>query len=106
MAVSDSKWPPDIHPVFPWAKEAEHVQEALVKETGWNDGVAGIEQRGVLSVGRDVCYTTDFRTQPYRMRSRHSLPENGHTVKRTISTRNLRCVPERALSLSDPFLAI
>jgi len=37
-----------------------------VKETGWNDGVAGPEQRGVLSVGRDVCYTTVSSTQLYR----------------------------------------
>ena len=44
----------------------EHVHKALVKETGWNDGVAGPEQRGVLSVGRDVCYTTVFSTQLYR----------------------------------------
>ena len=43
----------------------EHVQEALVKETRWNDGVAGPEQRRVLSVGRDVCYTTVFSTQLY-----------------------------------------
>jgi hypothetical protein len=26
-------------------KRRKHVQEALVKETGWNDGVAGSEQR-------------------------------------------------------------
>jgi hypothetical protein len=38
-----------------------------VKETGWNDGVAGPEQRGVLSVGRVVCYTTVIWTQLYRM---------------------------------------
>src|SRR6266699_2970302 len=63
-AVSDSKWPPDIPPRFPlWQKRREHVQEALVKETGWNDGVAGREQRRVLSVGRDVCYTTASWTQ-------------------------------------------
>jgi hypothetical protein len=49
-------------------KRRKHVQEALVKETGWNDGVAGSEQRrGAfwLSVGRDVCYTTVFSTQLY-----------------------------------------
>ncbi len=46
-------------PRFPLEqKRREHVQEALVKETGWNDRVAGPEQRGVLPVGRDVCYTT------------------------------------------------
>jgi hypothetical protein len=50
-------------PRFPLEqKRREHVQEALVKETGWNDGVAGPEQRGVLSVGRDVRYTTVKRT--------------------------------------------
>jgi hypothetical protein len=43
-----------------------------VKETGWNDVVAGPEQRGVLSVGRDVCYTTVFRTQQYQTRDIHS----------------------------------
>jgi hypothetical protein len=37
----------------------------LVKETGWNDEVAGSEQRGVLSVGRDVWYTTVIWTQLY-----------------------------------------
>ena len=54
-------------PRFPLEqKRREHVQEALVKETGWNDRVAGPEQRGVLSVGRDVCYTTVSCTQLYR----------------------------------------
>ncbi len=43
-------------------KRRKHVQEALVKETEWNDEVVGPEQRGVLSVGRDVCYTTVKRT--------------------------------------------
>ena len=42
-------------PTFPrlpfGQKRREHIQEALVKETGWNDEVAGPEQRGVLSVG-------------------------------------------------------
>jgi hypothetical protein len=42
-----------------------------VKETVLNDEMAGPEQRGVLSVGRDVCYTTDCQTQLYRMRNRH-----------------------------------
>jgi hypothetical protein len=37
-----------------------------VKETGWNDGVAGPEQRGALSVGRGVCYTTVIWTQLYK----------------------------------------
>ena len=36
----------------------EHIQEALVQETVLNDVVAGPEQRGVLSVGRGVWYTT------------------------------------------------
>ena len=53
-------------PQFPLGqKRREHIQEALVKETG-NDGVAGPEQRGVLSVGRDVCYTTVIWTELYR----------------------------------------
>ena len=43
-------------------KRRKHIQEALVKETVLNDGVAGPEQRGVLSIGRDVCYTTVKRT--------------------------------------------
>ena len=47
-------------------KRREHVQEALVKETGCNDGVTDPEQSGVLSIGRDVCYTTVFQTQLYR----------------------------------------
>jgi len=60
-------------PRFPLEqKRREHIQEALVKETVLNDGVAGPEQRGVLSIGRDVCYTTVFRTQLYRTGSRHS----------------------------------
>ena len=51
MNISSSKrlreWPPDILPRFPLGqKRREHVQEALVKETGLNDGVAGPEQRG------------------------------------------------------------
>jgi hypothetical protein len=46
-------------------KKREHVQEALVKETVLNDEVADPEQRGVLSVGRDVCYITVFSTQLY-----------------------------------------
>jgi hypothetical protein len=50
-------------PRFPLGqKRREYVQEALVKETVLNDGVAGPEQRGVLSVGRDVCNTTVKRT--------------------------------------------
>ncbi len=50
-------------PRFPLEqKRREHIQEALVKETVLNDGVAGPEQRGVLSIGRDVCYTTHFGT--------------------------------------------
>jgi len=40
-----------------------------VKETVLNDGVATPEQRGVLSVGRDVWYTTVFRTQLYIKRN-------------------------------------
>ena len=51
-------------PRFPLEqKKREHVQEALVKETVLNDEVADPEQRGMLSVGRDVWYTTVFRTQ-------------------------------------------
>ena len=50
-------------PRFPLGqKSRKHIQEALVKETGWNNEVAGHEQRRVLSVGRDVCYTTVKRT--------------------------------------------
>jgi len=73
-------------PVFPLSKRRKHIQEALVKETGWNDKVEGFEQRGVLSVGRDVCYTTDCQTQPYGMRSRHSSPEYEYMIKWPIST--------------------
>jgi len=77
-----------------------------VKETAWNDEVVGSEQRVVLFVERDVCYTTDCRTQPYRMGSRHSLPENGHTFKQTIST-GIFVVSQkelfRSLILSMPF---
>src|SRR5258706_6801540 len=58
-------------PVSLEPKRWEHVQEALVKETGWNDGVAGPEQRGVLSVGRDVCYTTVKRTLLELISSHH-----------------------------------
>jgi hypothetical protein len=36
-----------------------------MKETGWNDEVEHPEQRGVLSVGRGVWYTTVSWTQPY-----------------------------------------
>jgi len=61
-AVSDSEWPLDIPPFSPGQKRQEHVQEALVKETVLNDEVAGSEQSEVLSVGRDVCYTTVFQT--------------------------------------------
>jgi hypothetical protein len=64
----------------------ENVQEALVKETGWNDEVAGPEQRGVLSVGRDVCYTTVSHTQLYGTGSGHSSVEDEYTVKWPIST--------------------
>ena len=60
--VSESKWPPDIPPRLPLEqKRQEDVYEALVKETGLNDEVVGPDQRGVLSVGRGVCYTTVFR---------------------------------------------
>ena len=46
-------------PRFPFEqKRREHIQEALVKETVLNDEVVGSEQRGVLSVGRGVWYTT------------------------------------------------
>ena len=46
-------------PRFPLGqKKREHVQGALVKETVLNDEMAGPEQRGVLSVGRGVWYTT------------------------------------------------
>jgi len=59
-------------PFSPWENRREHVQEALVKETGWNDGVAGPKQRRVLSVGRDVCYTTVSHTQLYQRGSIYS----------------------------------
>jgi hypothetical protein len=39
-----------------------------VRETVLNDEMECSEQRGVLSVGRDVCYTTVFWTQLYRKR--------------------------------------
>jgi len=58
----------------PWGK---HIQEALVKETVLNEGVAAPEQRGMLSVGRDVCYTTDCQTQLDRMGTSHSHAEDG-----------------------------
>jgi hypothetical protein len=45
-AVSDSKWPPDIPPVFPWTKEAEAYPRSLVKEMVLNNKVEGPEQRG------------------------------------------------------------
>jgi hypothetical protein len=44
-------------------KRREHVREALVKEIGLNNEVESPEQRGVLSVGRGVCYTTDSQTE-------------------------------------------
>src|SRR6266567_3649621 len=45
-AVSDSEWPPDMLPRFQFGqKRREHIQEALVKETGWNEEMAGTEQR-------------------------------------------------------------
>jgi hypothetical protein len=70
-------------PRFPLEqKRREHDQEALVKETVLNDEVAGPEQRGVLSVGRDVCYTTIIWTQLYR-ESRYS-------------GRNMPCQPSRS----------
>ncbi len=53
-------------PRFPAEQKGrEHVQEALMKETVLNDEVAGSEQRGCSSVGRDVCYTTIICTQLY-----------------------------------------
>ena len=61
-----------------------------MKETGWNDGVAGSEQRGVLSVGRDVCYTTVFRTQLYQTRDIHSFIYSAE-FKMLCNTLGLRC---------------
>ena len=59
-------------PRFPLEqKRREPVREALLKETGLNE-VESPEQRGVLSVGRGVCYTTVFRTQLYQTRDIHS----------------------------------
>jgi len=49
----------------PEQKRREHIQEALMKETVLNDEVENPEQRGVLSVGRDVCDTTVIWTQLY-----------------------------------------
>ena len=65
----------------PGQKRRKHIQEALVKETVLNNEIEGSEQRRVLSVGRDVCYTTDCQTQPYGARRRHSSPEDKHMVK-------------------------
>ncbi len=50
---------------LPEQKRRKHVQEALVKETVLNDEAEGSEQRGMLSVGRDVWYTTVIWTQLY-----------------------------------------
>jgi hypothetical protein len=47
-------------------KRREPVREALLKETGLSNEVESPEQRGVLSVGRGVCYTTKFSTQLYQ----------------------------------------
>ena len=75
-AVSGSEWPPNILPRFPLGqKRREHVQEALVKETVLNDEVESPEQRGVLSVGRGVCYTTVIWTYPYKADTTHASPE-------------------------------
>jgi hypothetical protein len=44
--------------IYVLSNKAKRKVPALVKETGWNDEVEGPEHRGVLSVGRAVCYTT------------------------------------------------
>ncbi len=62
-------------PRFPLGqKRRKHIQEAL-KETVLSDEVEGSEQRGVLSVGRDVCYTTVIRTYPYNVDTTHTSSE-------------------------------
>jgi hypothetical protein len=51
-AGSDPECPPDMLPLFLLQqKRREHVQEALLKEIGWNDEVEDPERRGALSVG-------------------------------------------------------
>ena len=37
-------------------KRREHVQEALVKETGWNDEMAGLNREGALYWKRCLVY--------------------------------------------------
>jgi hypothetical protein len=96
-------------PRFPLGqKRREHVQEALVKETGWNDEVESPEQREVLSVGRGVWYTTVMWTQLYRMGNRHfsRRREDEHTVKWPISTEIFVVSYQRTLSLSGSFLSV
>jgi len=51
-----------------------------VKETVLNVEVESPEQRGVLSVGRGVWYTTDFPTQLYKTRS-IAFSEKGTATK-------------------------
>ncbi len=66
-------------PRFPLGqKRRKHIQEALVKETVLNDEVEGSEQRGVLSVGRDVWYTTIFWTELYQSKNDHFCPRSVH----------------------------
>ena len=60
-------------PRFPLGqKRREYVQEALVKETVLNVEVESPEQRGVLSVGRGVWYTTVIWTELYISETAHS----------------------------------
>ena len=66
-------------------KRREHVQEALVKETGWNDEVAGSEQRGcslleemsVIPPISLLCYTERETAIPHT--------EDEHTITWPIS---------------------
>ncbi len=84
-------------PRFPLEqKRREHIQEALVKETVLNNGVAGTEQRGVLSIGRDVCYTTVICTQLYKASNGHSTPEEDREGEEALQD----------VSLADSFLPV
>jgi hypothetical protein len=61
-----------------------------------NDEVESPEQRGVLSVGRGVWYTTDFCTQLYKASNGHSTPEEDREGEEVLQD----------VSLADSFLPV
>lgn len=56
---------PTFPPFSPWAKEAEAYPSSLGEGNSFEGRGGWVWTKMVLSVGKDVCYTTVIRTQLY-----------------------------------------